>query len=58
MFFADTCALDAAGVVAVQEYGSSPCRAQRLVSAKTTALLGWNDVDGEGAAVASRARGL
>ncbi len=40
MFFADTCALPASGVVAVQEYGSSPRRGQRLVSTKTTPLLG------------------
>ena len=41
MFFADTGALAASGVVAVQEYGSDPRRGQRLVSTKTTALLGF-----------------
>jgi hypothetical protein len=39
VFFADTFALPAPGVVTVQEYGSSPRHRHRSVSTKTTSLL-------------------
>jgi hypothetical protein len=40
VFFADTFALRAPGVVAVQEYDSSPRHPHRSVSPKTTSILG------------------
>jgi hypothetical protein len=39
VFFADTFAIPASGVVAVQEYGSSPRHRARSVSTKTTGIL-------------------
>jgi hypothetical protein len=40
VFFADTFAMQAPGVVAVQEYDSSPRHPHRSVSTKTTSILG------------------